>query len=1079
MEMPERKRSAVRAEREIAKLGGISGRWSRRADIWDVSLETHDIQVLILGSARGVRRLDPTQSYPHALARLPRFETEGSGDEALPSSVLEWNVRAFADAGVRDVRFVGGYHIQKVVERFPSLTFEFHAEWEQEGVIAGLLLAMRHLHRARPLLVVDGNVVLRAGALDALRTTPGEIVCGVQRATESGGVDGTWSRDAQGSLSTGRDRRLSGLVFLRSGAFDRAVGIARAAFQSDPRADVSCWVQALHDARCEVAACELDGFCSSLRVPRDLARFVLGTKAQTLERLAPMLEGCTIPASSAFTVGRWRREPDVVLRELASALPAQRLVVRSSSLLEDMFASSNAGKFHSELDVSHAELPGAIERVAASYAKGGTASSDSDQVLVQEYVCDARVNGVLFTRVPDDGAPYYVLNDDHADGATDTVTSGSSRTARTMLVGRHAPRAATQRGPAWQARIFDVAKRVESLVHHDALDIEFAVDHDECIHVLQVRPLAHDRPQACADADVAIELDEVRGMVASLLGPSAWMLGPRSVLGVMPDWNPAEVIGVCPRPLTLSLYRSVITDGVWARARARLGYRDIGPTPLMYALSGRPYIDVRASLNSFLPAQLDDAIGARMIEAGVERLIAEPSLHDKIEFELLPTCMDADAPRWRSQLGDAGLSAAEVTSTMECVALHTDGMIGVGRLDIDTWCARVATLCSARERFVDASRESGASRETGPHAFLCAKRLLDEARELGTSSFAVLARLAFVAVAMVRSLVRVGVIAQDDADHIFASVPTVASEVTSDFARLKSGSMHRDEFLVRHGHLRPGTYDILSPSYAEAPGQYLGREVQRERVVRRAASARPAVHARDVLMSKQRAVDGALRAAGLKTSAESLATFVEAAIPAREYAKHEFTKNVSIALAHLARGVERFGLTRDDASFLTIERLLQLAVESPSAAERTELHRVVGLYRKRHAITTTLRLPHLIVRPGDVDGFVIPALRPNFVTRARAMGPGRELRPGPAPHRGLDGAMVLIENADPGYDWIFSHKIAGLVTKYGGVASHMAIRAAEFRIPAAIGCGDTIFEPLRGAPMIALDCAAERVWRAA
>ena len=51
-----------------------------------------------------------------------------------------------------------------------------------------------------------------------------------------------------------------------------------------------------------------------------------------------------------------------------------------------------------------------------------------------------------------------------------------------------------------------------------------------------------------------------------------------------------------------------------------------------------------------------------------------------------------------------------------------------------------------------------------------------------------------------------------------------------------------------------------------------------------------------------------------------------------------------------------------------------------------------------------------------------------------------------------------MERADPGFDWIFSKDIKGLVTKYGGSNSHMAIRCAEFNIPAAIGCGDQIYD---------------------
>ena len=33
----------------------------------------------------------------------------------------------------------------------------------------------------------------------------------------------------------------------------------------------------------------------------------------------------------------------------------------------------------------------------------------------------------------------------------------------------------------------------------------------------------------------------------------------------MPDWNPAEIIGIKPKPLALSLYRELITDHIWQR----------------------------------------------------------------------------------------------------------------------------------------------------------------------------------------------------------------------------------------------------------------------------------------------------------------------------------------------------------------------------------------------------------------------------------------------------------------------------------------------------------------------------------
>ena len=71
----------------------------------------------------------------------------------------------------------------------------------------------------------------------------------------------------------------------------------------------------------------------------------------------------------------------------------------------------------------------------------------------------------------------------------------------------------------------------------------------------------------------------------------------------------------------------------------------------------------------------------------------------------------------------------------------------------------------------------------------------------------------------------------------------------------------------------------------------------------------------------------------------------------------------------------------------------------------------------------------------------------------------------------------MIPQADPGYDWLFGYDIAGLITMYGGSNSHMAIRAAEFGIPAAIGIGEDTYQQLRGADMVKLDCAGRTIER--
>jgi phosphohistidine swiveling domain-containing protein len=116
-------------------------------------------------------------------------------------------------------------------------------------------------------------------------------------------------------------------------------------------------------------------------------------------------------------------------------------------------------------------------------------------------------------------------------------------------------------------------------------------------------------------------------------------------------------------------------------------------------------------------------------------------------------------------------------------------------------------------------------------------------------------------------------------------------------------------------------------------------------------------------------------------------------------------------------------------------------------------------------------LPPLIVEPSEVWSFSLPAATPNFVTARVAQGPVvKELD-----RTRLAGSIVLIPNADPGFDWVFAHKIHGLVTAYGGANSHMAIRAAELDLPAVIGAGERLYGQWAQARSLKIDCANRRV----
>ena len=127
--------------------------------------------------------------------------------------------------------------------------------------------------------------------------------------------------------------------------------------------------------------------------------------------------------------------------------------------------------------------------------------------------------------------------------------------------------------------------------------------------------------------------------------------------------------------------------------------------------------------------------------------------------------------------------------------------------------------------------------------------------------------------------------------------------------------------------------------------------------------------------------------------------------------------------------------------------------------------------------TQVCSVPGQIYSGDDLRFFEHLTSEPNFITQNTARADLAVLTSTSERSQldSLDGKIVVLPNADPGYDWIFSRNIAGLITMYGGLNSHMSIRAAEFNLPAAIGTGESLYELIASARAVELDCGARRI----
>jgi phosphohistidine swiveling domain-containing protein len=335
--------------------------------------------------------------------------------------------------------------------------------------------------------------------------------------------------------------------------------------------------------------------------------------------------------------------------------------------------------------------------------------------------------------------------------------------------------------------------------------------------------------------------------------------------------------------------------------------------------------------------------------------------------------------------------------------------------------------------------------------------LLEDCKRYGTLPFAGLARAGFIATQFLNSLVATGVLDRSGHAAFMSDLETVGSQIGRDFARLT-----KDEFLARYGHLRPGTYDILSPRYDEAPDLYFDWSTRRPH-----HSTAP----RFLLsVSQLHLIERLLKDHGIEHDILSLIQFIKGGIEGREYAKFVFTRSLSDALSLIKQIGEENGLSTEDCSFLDIADVRALYSQSGSVAARLKASVAEG--KRSYNLTRRLVLPPLISSPDDAYAFHLPSIHPNFITKQCVTAPVSTIDDSPEE---LKDTILFVPSADPGFDWIFSRGIAGFVTQFGGVNSHMAIRASELAMPAVIGAGETLFGHWKRADKICLDCGNQQV----
>ena len=87
------------------------------------------MKVIVIAAGRGRRLMPTTTDAPKCFA------------EVAGQRLIDWTIDAFAQNGLSDICFIGGYKIEKVQAAYPHFTFRHNANWEHNNILASLFCA--------------------------------------------------------------------------------------------------------------------------------------------------------------------------------------------------------------------------------------------------------------------------------------------------------------------------------------------------------------------------------------------------------------------------------------------------------------------------------------------------------------------------------------------------------------------------------------------------------------------------------------------------------------------------------------------------------------------------------------------------------------------------------------------------------------------------------------------------------------------------------------------------------------------------------------------------------------------------
>ncbi len=773
------------------------------------------------------------------------------------------------------------------------------------------------------------------------------------------------------------------------------------------------------------------------------------SKSNVLNFLQKTLKKSKIEKMLYFTVLEWEDNQKKIINDITRNFHS-KIIVRSSAIGEDSINSSEAGSYQSILNVlsnSKNNIKNAVNQIILSYQEKGNFNKNN-QILVQNQTSNVIRSGVVFTKTENNGNPYYVINYDDGN-STDTVTKGEL--SKVVKIFR---KYTSKIDPKFEKIIKSIIE-IEQIFPKYSLDIEFALTKSNQIVVFQVRPITFIKNKnQISEKEIGKIIIKNKKKYNKITKSSKGNF--KNIFSDMADWNPSEIIGNNPNLLDYTLYDYLLLKSEWGKGRQILGYQDTSPKPLMCKFGNKPYIDLLASFNSMIPKTINIKLREKLLKFYLKKLEKNPQFHDKVEFEILFSCYDFTIEKRLKELKNNGFSFKEVNEIKQSILQLTNNLF-INFENISNKATN--SILDLSKNRIQIQENLNKSNKNYKDYLNAAEKILKDCKKNGTLPFSTMARIAFIVTIILKSLVKISLIDTSYYENLMLTLESPLSKLKNEYELYTKKVISKKKFLDKFGHLRPGTYDITATRY-DKKNNYFENVNLLEKAKRKNLD--------------NKKIDIDFKKYNLELDWDDFQKFLKISLVQREELKFEFTRNLSDSLELIAKAGNILGFKREEIANLDIKSILndykKLSKKDLVKKWKLNIKKQINVKIKNESLI----LPPIIKSEDDFEVIQHYYSKPNFISSKKITGNVINIKKN-LQNLNVQNKIVLLENADPGYDWLFTKNFKGLITKYGGVASHMSIRCSEVGIPAAIGCGEILYEKIASASEVMLDCKNQQI----